>query len=267
MREILFICCLCSFLGISAQEIQQEQDDCFCRIIKNGAVEDLDVAFYNKEICLNLYDAKYVDCQFFLFMLEYAYRHKDDIAFLYLSDYLSGFYKQFNLTPNKLALDMIQEFRSQVSYDGKQDVSKDTIGDELKHKWNKSEEEMLNYDYYKVVCDLFSTDYIDHTKTSLLYETICHNVNVMKGPGDKEGQMFFLSLVLADQSKDLQAYISLINSMFSFYLRSGIKINDNVFEMIVSWIKNMPQKIERVEYLQKYVQYKEEVLKNKSACD
>jgi hypothetical protein len=265
MRVKFLILGLC-FLGIiNAQE--KKYNDFFCRIIKNCKVDDLDVARYNKDsvLYLNTYDIEYVDCQFFLYMLEYAYRYNDQMAFLYLSNYLQDFYKRYDLIPGNLALDMIQKFRNE--YRLEDEVSKDNIEAELKHKFHKlKREEKHNLDFYPVICDVFSTDHFDHYKTSLLFESLCYNIKKISGPGDKEAQLFFLSFILADQTLNPLAYKYMIESISFFYVGSALKMNDNIFDFVKLWTNLIPDMIlgsSKSEFIDSLREY---IYKDRSIC-
>lgn len=265
MRLMFLFCGFCFIGFINAQE--KQYDDTFCRIIRNCAVKDIDVVRYNKdsEHQLNKYDIEYVDFQYFLFMIEYAYRYNDQMAFMYLYEYLSDFYKNHNLKPNSIVLDIIREFRSNYCLEG--EIPKDSIEMELKHKKHELKtDKNQNFDFYPVICEVFSSEHVDHDKTSLLYETLYYNTKNMSGPGNKESQLFFLLLVLADQTHEPSAYKKLIESICFFYVGNALKMNDKIFAFIELLTNQIPDSIlgaTRREYLDSIREY---IYKDRNIC-
>lgn len=258
---------MCIFYTLNAQESQHVNDDCFCSIIKNGTIKNLDEHLYehNQKPCLDAYDIKYVDCQYFLFIFEYAYRYNDSIAFKYLANFITDFYEKNQLVPNTLAHEMIDKFNNQLDSNTQAFISKEKIEYELKYNINISES---TDDIYSVICTTFSSKQSNHKNTSLLYQALIKAIKNGEQYGDDIGQRFFLSFIIADQYKDSSAFINMYDEICSFYLKSGIKINDNVFDIIASWLYKLPQNNEKANYkIQRMALYKKEILKNRSACE
>ncbi len=269
MRKLLFLIFICSSFAMSAQEKLQEKNDCFFSYIKNGSVDALKKERYNIESCLNEYDLDYIDCQFFLFMFEYAFRYNDGVAFQYLANFISNTYEKYNLTPDSLALDLMHRLNNRILMNFQSNVSNDSIALELKYKLDRPKDSIdSTMDIYRVICETFSMHHSDHKKTSILYNSLCNDMKDLRGRGNKIGQLFFLSFVIADQSKETLAYAFLYDMVCEFYLTNGLKINDYVFEIISSWISNLhSDNVEIVNRLNKLDSYKQMIMNNRSACD
>ncbi|MBP5454870.1 MAG: hypothetical protein J6Y37_00025 [Paludibacteraceae bacterium] len=254
-----------------AEVTLQKKDDVFYRLLEKGSADVLEKAqYYMDPWILNDYDMNYIDCQFFLFMFEYAYQYNDGVAFQYLTNFISSIYEKFELTPDSLALDVMHRFSDRAQKDPR--LPNDSLASELKHKLDKQQEDKTNstepYFIYRVICETFSTEHADHEKTSKLYHTLYNDMKNQRGRGTRIGQLFFLSLIIADQSKDPLAYACLYDQVCGFYLSNGLKISDPIFEIISSWLTHLHSDNKQVLYrISRLEKYKEMILQNRSACE
>lgn len=198
-------------------------------------------------------------------MFEYAYRYNDNVAFQYLANFILDFYEKHHLTLNTVAKEMIRTFSSHIDSTNGRFMSQDEIESELKNQ---------SYGYYnadnayKAICTTFSSINSDHKNTSLLYHALLKDIKKVEGYKDDIGQRFFLSFIIADQSNEPTAFTHMYDNVISFYLRSGIKINENISEFISSWLHKLPTNNEQAVYrIRRLDSYKKLIMENKSACD